>query len=105
MKKIEKTRLSAKQKLENYKSCALLFIKKLRNPMTQIGFSVSGYEVTPTGKKPNTLSAPELLAIVGTAQRLGKNVQLSISGTDDQARINFQFVDNNLTFSIPVELL
>ena len=105
-KKISKsttTRTSAKQKLTAYKEAALGFISTLRYPTTQSFFSVKGYEVTPTGKKPSHISVPELLAIVGTAKRLGKNIQLSTSGVDDGGQIDVLFVD--AAPSVPFNLL
>jgi hypothetical protein len=92
-KAIAVTRVSAKQKLDAYKGAAFIYISKLRTPGTQSAFSVKGYEVTPTGKKPNALSAPELLAIVNTARKLGKIVQLTTSGISDGGQLDFQFVD------------
>lgn len=86
-------RVSAKQKLAAYKTSAFAYIRTLRNPSSQSAFSVKGYEVTPTGKKPNALSAPELLAIVNTARKLGKIVQLTTSGISDGGQLDFQFVD------------
>ena len=97
------TRTSAKQKLTAYKEAALGFIHTLRYPTTQSFFSVKGYEVTPTGKKPNHISVPELLAIVGTAKRLNKNIQLNTSGVDDGGQIDLSFVD--AAPSVPFDLL
>jgi hypothetical protein len=105
-KKISKTtttRTSAKQKLTAYKERALLFIRMLRYPDTRAFFSVKGYEITPTGKKPSHISVPELLAIVGTAKRLGKNIQLSTSGVDDGGQIDVLFVD--AAPGVPLDLL
>jgi hypothetical protein len=96
-------RLTPKQKLQNYKQAALAFISRLKNPTQQLAFSVTGYQVSPTGKKPNALSAPELLAIVGTAAKLGKYVRVSTSGIEDGGQLNFYFVDAPLT--TPFELL
>jgi hypothetical protein len=93
-KKETAVRLSAKQKLTQYKHDALTFINILKRPAQQLAFSVSGYQKTEGGgKKPNVLSAPELLAIVGTAAKLGKQVHVSISGVDDGGQLNFYFVD------------
>jgi hypothetical protein len=98
------TRISAKQKFENYKSRALAFISKLRYPNTESFFSVTGYEVVNGMKKPNHISVPEMLAIVGTAKRLGKNIQVNTSGVGDGGQIDFVFVDApNPT--VPFELL
>jgi hypothetical protein len=88
-----KTRTSAKQKLEDYKFKAQEFINKLRNPEKTSAFSVRGYEVLQQGsKKPNVISVPELLAIVGTARQLGRRVEISISDSGDNARLNFTYV-------------
>jgi len=96
------TRLSAKQKLTNYKQAALTFIHQQANPNRQSAFSVAAYQVVAGGKKPNALSAPELVAIVGTAAKLGKQVHVTISGVDDGGQLNFYFVDVPAT---PFELL
>lgn len=94
-KKSEVTRVSAKQKFENYKSLALQFINTLRYPLTQTAFSITAYQVVPgVGKKPNAISAPELGAIVGTARKLGKLVQVNFTGVDDGGTLNFVFVDS-----------
>jgi hypothetical protein len=82
-----------KQKFEAYRLAAAIYIHQLRNPNQQLAFSVKGYEVTPTGKKPNALSAPELLAIVSTAAKLGKYVRVSTSGVEDDGQLNFYFTD------------
>ena len=103
-KKIAKTtRTSPKQRLAEYKLAALNFIARLKNPNQYPAFNVATYEKTPTGKKPNFLSAPELGAIVGTARQLGKSVQISLSGSGDEARLYFSYVDSQLT--TPLELL
>lgn len=94
MKKIQAVRVSAKQKFENYKTLALQFINTLRYPLIQTAFSVTAYQVVPGGKKPNAISAPELGAIVGTAQKLGKFVQVTFTGVDDGGTLNFVFVDS-----------
>jgi hypothetical protein len=44
-----------------------------------------------------------LLAIVGTAKRLGKNIQLSTSGVDDGGQIDVLFV--NAAPGVPLDLL
>jgi hypothetical protein len=87
------TRISAKQKFEAYKTAALQYIRTLRNPATQSFFSVVGYEKVDGKLKPSTISAPELLAIVGTAKRLGKNIQINTFGADNGGRLDFIFVD------------
>ena len=97
-----KTRVSAKQKFNDYKQRAQAFIAKLRYPDTQSFFSVKGYEVTPTGKKPSHIAVPELLAIVGTASRLGKKIEIRTSGVDDGGQIDFVFVA--ATPSVPFDL-
>jgi hypothetical protein len=96
MKKASKevvTRITLKQKFEAYRSAAVSYAYQLRNPNQQLAFSVKGYEVTPTGKKPNAVSAPELLAIVSTAAKLGKYVRISTSGVEDGGQLNFYFTD------------
>ncbi len=96
------TRTSAKQKMLAYKDLALTFINDLRYPNTRSAFSVKSYEVTAMGKKAVILSAPELLAIVSTAAKLGKTVKVSASGAGDQASLDFIFVD--AAPSVPCEL-
>ena len=54
---------------------------------------MKAYETTPTGKKPNAINAPELLAIVGTAKKLGKTIRLDISGVGDTAQLDVVLVD------------
>jgi hypothetical protein len=63
----------------------------LRTAKTQIAFSITGYTKE---KKPNAISVPELIAIVGTAQKLGQQVTLSISGVEDGATLSVRFTDN-----------
>jgi len=93
-KTIATTRTSAKQKFEEYKSQALSYITRLRNPKIQLGFSLKTYEVLVAGgKKPNAISAPELGAIVGTAQKLGKEIRITLSGSGDEATLFFSFVE------------
>jgi len=103
-KKIKIARITPKQKFLAYKELALNYIGKLRNPGTKNAFFVTAYNVQAgTGiKKPNTLSAPELLAIVGTAGQLGKEVRITVSGHDDSAQLNFQYVD--VALNIPSDL-
>jgi len=96
------TRTSAKQKFGAYKDLALTYIRTLRNPASQSAFFVKGYEVTPTGKKPNAVNIPELLAIVGTAAKLGKDVRIVVSGQGDAAQLEFSFVDQSP--NVPSEL-
>ena len=95
MKKAKETvtRVSAKQKFETYKVSALAFISKLRYPNTQSFFSVKGYEKTPTGVKPNVINVPELLAIVGTAAKLGKRIEVRTSGAGMDSQIDIVLVD------------
>jgi hypothetical protein len=97
-------RISPKQKFLAYKELALNYIGKLRNPFTAPAFNVATYEkvLNSTTKRPNFLSAPELGAIVGTARQLGKEVRISLSGSGDEARLYFTYVDGPL--DIPTEL-
>jgi hypothetical protein len=102
--KAKTVRTSAKQKLAEYRMKAVEFMYNQARPTTQSAFSVATYEILPTGgKKPNALSAPELAAIVGTAQKLGKQVQVVLYGNGDATKLNFNFVD--APSSIPLELL
>jgi hypothetical protein len=87
------TRVSSKEKFNTYKNAVYAYIQALQHPGRQQAFSLTAYEVTPTGKKPNALSVPEVLAIVGTASKLGKNVQIEISGVGDNATLSAYFVD------------
>ena len=87
------TRTSAKAKLTEYKLLALQFINSLRYPGTQNIFTIKGYEKVNGVTKPNHASIPELLAIVGTATKLGKKVQISVNGYIDGAELSFDFVD------------
>ena len=95
-------RTSLKQKFAGYRSIASSYIYSLQNPGTNSFFSVKSYETTPTGKKPNAVNVPELLAIVGTAKRLGKTVRLDISGVGDAAKLDVVLVDTPAI--LPAEL-
>ena len=97
-----KTRTSLKQKFAAYRDVASVYIFGLQNPYTTPFFSVKAYETTPTGKKPNAINAPELLAIVGTAKKLGKTVRLDISGVGDAATLDVVLVETPA--SLPAEL-
>jgi hypothetical protein len=97
-----KTRTSLKQKFadyyrgvfaEYYRGVVTSYIYRLQNPYTTPSFSVKAYETTPTGKKPNAINAPELLALVGTAKKLGKTIRLDISGVGDTAQLDVVLVD------------
>jgi len=96
------TRTSLKQKFQDYRTNAMSYISTLRFPKTSPAFYIKGYDVTPTGKKPNALSAPELLAIVSTAAKLGKTVTVTVSGSGEAAQVEFHFVDS--TPAIPSAL-
>ena len=87
------TRTSLKQKFAAYRAAASEYIYRLQNPFVTSLFSVKSYETTPTGKKPNAVNVPELLAIVGTAKKLGKTVRLDISGVGDTAQLDVVLVD------------
>lgn len=86
-------RVSAKQKFEAYKHKALVYITSLRNPLSKAAFSVASYVTIAGVKKPSTISVPELLAIVGTAGQLGKEVRVTVSGREDGGQVNFIYVD------------
>jgi hypothetical protein len=96
------TRTSLKQKFTAYRAAVSNYIYSLQNPAHTLAFSVKGYEVTPTGKKPNALSAPELLAIVNTANKLDKRVELRTSGVGDGGQLDFSFVD--ISAGVPAEM-
>lgn len=95
-------RVSAKQKLVDYKQKVYAYIQLLRNPSSTSAFSVTGYSVVAGVKRPNTISVPELLAIVGTAGQLGKQVHVSVSGREDGGQVNFIYVDQ--VAPVPAEL-
>lgn len=98
------TRTSPKQLLAAYKVAAMAFINSLRYANTEPFFSVKGYEVVNGAKKPNSISVPELLAIVGTAKRLGKNIIVQTSGVADGGQIDFVFTNDPARVTIPTEL-
>ena len=103
MKKASKaTRTSAKQKFAEFKTQVFQYISQLRNPASRFAFSVKGYEVVAQVKKPNVISVPELLAIVGTAGQLGKEVRVTASQSGDFAQLNFLYVDQPL--DVPLAL-
>ena len=89
---------------EAYKQNAITTINKLIYPNTQGAFTITSYEKTATGVKPNAISAPELAAITGTAQKLGKTVQVKLNGTGEGATLGFYFVDTPSP-TIPSDLL
>ena len=95
-------RVSLKQKFAAYRSAASSYIYQLQNPSTEQFFSVKGYEKVEGRLKPNVINVPELLAIVGTANRLGKGITITTSGVELGGQINIQFVDRPT--AIPVEL-
>jgi hypothetical protein len=64
-----------------------------KQKFTESFCSVKGYETVNGVKKPSMIPVPELLAIVGTAKRLGKNIQINTSGVDDGGQVDFVFVD------------
>lgn len=88
------TRTSAKAKLTEYKNLALQFIHSVRYPSTANIFTIKGYEKVNGVTKPNHASVPELIAIVGTASKLGKKVQISVNGYSDGAELSFDFVSS-----------
>ena len=90
---VSTTRTSLKQKFEEYRAAASAYVYRLQNPYNTPFFSVKAYETTPTGKKPNAVNVPELLAIVGTAKKLDKTVRLDISGVGDTAQLDVVLVD------------
>ena len=96
------TRTSLKQKFDVYRAAASEYIYRLQNPYNTPFFSVKAYETTPTGKKPNAVNVPELLAIAGTAKKLGKTIRLDISGVGDTAQLDVVLVDTPA--SLPAEL-
>jgi len=96
------TRVTLKQKFAAYRTAASDYIYRLQNPFHTLAFSVKGYDVTPTGKKPNFMSATEVLAIVMTAAKLGKEVRVTTSGVADGGQLDFNFVDK--PSSIPPEM-
>ena len=97
-----KTRTSLKQKFAAYRAAASAYVYLLQHPYNTPFFSVKAYETTPTGKKPNAVNVPELLAIVGTAKKLGKTVRLDISGVGDTAQLDVVLVGTPQ--ALPAEL-
>lgn len=95
-KKETKTRTSAKQKFAEYRSKVSDFIHRVINPRTSTILKLASYS---PDKKPNAASVPELLAIVGTAQKLGKVVIVQISGINE---LEFAYFDKP---EYPLELL
>ena len=96
------TRTSLKQKFAAYRTAASEYVYRLQTPYGTPFFSVKAYETTPTGKKPNAVNVPELLAIVGTAKKLGKTIRLDISGVGDTAQLDVVLVDTPP--ALPAEL-
>jgi hypothetical protein len=87
-----------------YKVNARALINKFRYAGTESFFSVKGYEVVNGVKKPNSISVPELLAIVGTAKQLGKVIVVQTSGVSDSGQVDFVFQDDPTRVPIPSEL-
>jgi hypothetical protein len=93
-RKAKITLKSVQEQFAAYRNVATSYIYSLRNPRTEDFFSVKGYEKTPEGVlKPGKISVPELLAIVGTANRLGKDITITTSGVENGGQINVKFVD------------
>lgn len=95
-------RVSLKQKFAAYREAASKYISQLRYPSTEQFFSVKGYEKVEGRLKPNVINVPELLAIIGTANRLGKNITITTSGVELGGQIDVLFVDRPT--AIPVEI-
>ena len=94
-------RVSPKQQLAEYKAKARTFINSILYPSTALIFSIEPYNDINGAKKPNAISVPELFAIVGTAAKLGKKVQVSISNTTSSNELDFRFVNQP---NFPAEL-
>ena len=84
---------SVQAAFDAYRTAAMTYIYKLRNPNTESFFSVKGYEKVEGRLKPNVINVPELLAIVGTANRLGKNITITTSGVELGGQVDIKFVD------------
>lgn len=94
MKKVKK--LSYKQleaAFQAYRLLAQQEISRLQNPKMQEIFNLAAYKVEGTMKKPQGISAPELTAIVATAEKVGKKVRVSTQGWGDGTTLYFHFVD------------
>jgi hypothetical protein len=103
--KVVKPTLKAVQaQFAAYKVNALALINKFRYAGAETFFSVKGYEKVEGKLKPNVINVPELLAIVGTAKRLGKLVVLTTSGVEDGGQVNVLLQDDPSRVVIPSEL-
>jgi hypothetical protein len=101
-RKAKITLKSVQEQFAAYRDAATRYIYSLQNPNTEQFFSVKGYEKVEGVLRPGKISVPELLAIVGTANRLGKNITITTSGVENGGQINVQFVDRPA--AIPAEL-
>jgi hypothetical protein len=101
-RKTKITLKSVQEQFAAYRNAATSYISSLRNPRTEDFFSVKGYEKIEGVLKPGKISVPELIAIVGTANRLGKNITITTSGVENGGQINVQFVDRPA--GVPVEI-
>jgi hypothetical protein len=101
-RKAKITLKSVQEQFAAYRGAATSYIYSLQNPHTEQFFAVKGYEKIDGVLKPGKISVPELLAIVGTANRLGKNITITTSGVENGGQINVQFVDRPA--NIPSEL-
>jgi hypothetical protein len=93
---------SVQAAFDAYSAAATKYIQQLRHPNTESFFSVKGYEKTKGRLKPNVINVPELLAIVGTANRLGKNITITTSGVELGGQVDVRFVDRPA--ELPTEL-
>lgn len=82
---------TAKSELLSLRDEVSKYTYALGNRRNQIAITVDGYTAE---KKPNALSVPEMIAIVGTAQKLGQKVELKISGVENGASLNVYFVED-----------
>jgi hypothetical protein len=92
-RKQKATLKSVQAAFDAYRDAAVKYIYRLRNPNTESFFSVKGYEKVEGRLKPSVINVPELLAIVGTANRLGKKITITTSGVDDGGQVDVHFVD------------
>ena len=101
-RKAKITLKSVQEQFAAYRNAATNYIYSLQHPTNEQFFSVKGYEKVEGRLKPNVINVPELLAIVGTANRLGKNITITTSGVDNGGQVNVQFVDRPAP--LPAEL-
>jgi hypothetical protein len=89
-----KTRISPKQRFEEYKTLAINTLRAVMSPRTRQFADLTSHEMVNGVLKPNTVQVSELISITQTAQALGNTVRLGYDGNGPKARLILTFVEN-----------